>query len=117
MREEIEPIDLLFPGNADPYDRGSDVYRPIVRPLQAQVRAQGLWAAHLPPSLGGMGMGQVKLALLNELLGRSQWAPMVFGTQAPDSGNADILVHYGTEEQRREFWSRCWTGASSRPTR
>jgi acyl-CoA dehydrogenase len=103
VRDEIEPIDLLFPGNADPYDRDSEVYREVVRPLQAQVREQGLWAAHLPPALGGMGMGQLKLALLNEILGRSQWAPMVFGTQAPDSGNAEILAHYGNEEQRRLY--------------
>ncbi len=103
VRDEIEPIDLLFPGNADPYDRESEIYREVVRPLQAEVREQGLWAAHLPPSLGGMGMGQVKLALLNEILGRSQWAPMVFGTQAPDSGNAEILAHYGNEEQRRLY--------------
>ncbi|MBW8482629.1 acyl-CoA dehydrogenase family protein [Actinomadura parmotrematis] len=103
VRAEIEPIDLLSPGTADPYRRDGAVYREIVRPLQEQVREQGLWAAHLPPSLGGMGMGQVRLALLNEILGRSMWAPMVFGTQAPDSGNAEILAHYGTEAQRREF--------------
>ncbi|MBA9005371.1 acyl-CoA dehydrogenase family protein [Thermomonospora cellulosilytica] len=103
VREEIEPIDVLFPGTADPYDRDGEVFREVVRPLQEQVRKQGLWAAHLPPSLGGMGMGQVRLALLNEILGRSQWAPMVFGTQAPDSGNAEILAHYGNEEQRRRF--------------
>ena len=103
VREEIEPIDVLFSGTGEPYDRESEVYRELVRPLQAQVKEQGLWAAHLSPSLGGMGMGQLKLALLNEILGRSQWAPMVFGTQAPDSGNAEILAHYATEEQRREF--------------
>jgi acyl-CoA dehydrogenase len=50
-----------------------------------------------------MGMGQVSLALLNEILGRSQWAPMVFGTQAPDSGNAEILAHYASEGQRRQY--------------
>ncbi|GAA3204579.1 acyl-CoA dehydrogenase family protein [Actinocorallia longicatena] len=103
VREEVEPIDLLFPGFAEPYDREGEAYRELVLPLQARVREQGLWAAHLPPSLGGMGMGQVGLALLNEILGRSQWAPMVFGTQAPDSGNAEILAHHGTEEQRHEF--------------
>lgn len=103
VREEIEPVDVLFPGNDEPYDRDSEVFREIIRPLQARVKEQGLWAAHLPPDLGGMGMGQVRLALLNEILGRSQWAPMVFGTQAPDSGNAEILAHYGNEEQRREF--------------
>jgi acyl-CoA dehydrogenase len=103
VREEVEPLDLLFPGNAEPYDRESAVYLEVVRPLQARVREHGLWAAHIPPDLGGMGMGQVKLALLNEILGRSQWAPMVFGTQAPDSGNAEILAHYGTPEQKAEF--------------
>ncbi|MCX4704258.1 acyl-CoA dehydrogenase family protein [Streptomyces sp. NBC_01373] len=103
VRDEVEPLDVLFPGNAEPYDRTSPVYLDAVRPLQRQVREQGLWAAHLSPELGGMGMGQVQLALLNEILGRSSWAPMVFGTQAPDSGNAEILAHYGTEEQRKEF--------------
>jgi len=103
VREEVEPLDLLFPGTAEPYDRDSSAYLDVVRPLQERVREQGLWAAHLPPALGGMGMGQVALGLLNEILGRSSWAPMVFGTQAPDSGNADILAHYGNDEQRREF--------------
>src|SRR5689334_13152025 len=103
VREEIEPIDVLFPGTAEPYDRTSEVFRNVVRPLQRQVKDRGLWAAHLPPELGGMGMGQVKLALLNEILGRSQWAPMVFGTQAPDSGNAEILAHYATPEQRERY--------------
>ncbi|GGK59438.1 acyl-CoA dehydrogenase family protein [Streptomyces flaveus] len=103
VHDEVEPLDVLFPGNADPYDRTSRVYTEGVRPLQQRVRDQGLWAAHLPPELGGMGMGQLQLALLNEILGRSGWAPMVFGTQAPDSGNAEILAHYGTEEQRKEY--------------
>jgi acyl-CoA dehydrogenase len=103
VSEEIEPVDVLFPGTAEPYDRTSEVYRGVVRPLQQQVKEQGLWAAHLAPELGGMGMGQVGLALLNEILGRSMWAPMVFGTQAPDSGNAEILAHYATPEQRERY--------------
>ncbi|ROO84765.1 acyl-CoA dehydrogenase [Actinocorallia herbida] len=103
VREEVEPLDLLHPGNHEPYDRESEVFKETVRPLQQRVKERGLWAAHLAPELGGMGMGQVRLALLNEILGRSQWAPMVFGTQAPDSGNAEILAHYGNEEQRRLY--------------
>jgi acyl-CoA dehydrogenase len=103
VRDEIEPVDVLFPHTGDPYDRSSGVYQEIIRPLQAQVRERGLWAAHLSPTLGGQGLGQVKLALLNEILGRSLWAPSVFGTQAPDSGNAEILAHYGSPEQRAEF--------------
>ncbi|MGD0254907.1 MAG: acyl-CoA dehydrogenase family protein, partial [Acidimicrobiales bacterium] len=58
------------------------------RPLQDEVKRQGLWAAHLPPELGGMGFGQVRLGLLAEILGRTFLAPMVFGNNAPDSGNA-----------------------------
>lgn len=103
VREEVEPLDVLFPGSAEPYDRESEVFLEAVRPLQQRVRDAGLWAAHLPPSLGGMGMGQTQLALLNEILGRSPWAPMVFGTQAPDSGNAEILAHHGTDEQRTAY--------------
>jgi acyl-CoA dehydrogenase len=45
----------------------------------------------------------VKLALMNELLGRSRWAPTVFGCQAPDTGNAEIIAHYGTEEQKAKY--------------
>jgi acyl-CoA dehydrogenase len=103
VREEIEPIDVLFPGGAAPYDVGNPVTRQLVAPLQAEVKRQGLWACHLGPELGGLGYGQLKLALMNEILGRSTWAPSVFGTQAPDSGNAEILAHYGTEEQKRRY--------------
>ena len=59
---------------------------------------------HPPRSaLGGPGYGQVKLALLNEILGRSECAPIVFGSQAPDSGNSEILAHYGTPELKERY--------------
>ena len=67
------------------------------------MRRQGLWATHLGPELGGQGYGQLKLALLNEILGRSQWASIVFGCQAPDTGNAEIIAHYGTPEQKEQY--------------
>jgi acyl-CoA dehydrogenase len=75
----------------------------ILRPLQKTVKERGLWACHLGPELGGPGYGQVKLGLMNEILGRSGWAPTVFGCQAPDSGNAEILAHYGTDEQKARY--------------
>ena len=80
-----------------------DELRPIVDPMKQEVRDHDLWAAHLGPELGGKGYGQVKLALLNEILGVSSWAPIVFGTQAPDTGNAEIIAHYGTEEQKEKY--------------
>lgn len=103
VKQECEPLDLLFPHGGDPYDTGNQKSRAIIRPLQAEVRRQGLWACHLGPELGGPGYGQVKLAYLNEILGRSYWAPTVFGTAAPDTGNAEILAMFGTDEQKQRY--------------
>lgn len=101
VRDEVEPLDTLFPGCA--YLPLDDERRPIVDPLKQQVRDQGLWAPHLGPELGGQGFGAVKLTLINEILGRSSWAPIVFGTQAPDTGNAEILARFGTAEQKDRY--------------
>src|SRR5438105_14763660 len=76
-----------------------------VRPLQAEVKRQRLWATHLPPELGGQGYGQVKLGLMHEIEGASVWGPTVFGNQAPDSGNSEVLAHFGTAEQK-DRWLR-----------
>lgn len=103
VRHEVEPLDLLFPAVGDAYDRRNPASMAILRPLQEQVKAQGLWACHLGPELGGPGYGQLKLALMNEILGRSLWAPTVFGTAAPDTGNAEILAMFGTAEQKERF--------------
>ena len=102
VHDEIEPLDLAFPHHVV-YDKTHPVHREVVRPLQEEVKRRGFWAWHLGPELGGTGEGQMKLALLNEILGRSSWAPMVFGAQAPDSGNAEILATYGTDEQKKKY--------------
>ncbi len=101
VREEVEPLDVLWGGRA--YRPLDETLRKIVDPLKQEVRSRDLWAAHLGPELGGKGYGQLRLALLNEILGRSQWAPIVFGTQAPDTGNAEIIAHYGTPEQKERY--------------
>jgi acyl-CoA dehydrogenase len=91
--EEILPIETLSIDDA--------TLMRLVAPLQEEVKRHGLWAAHLPPHLGGMGFGQVKLGLLHEILGRTFLAPVVFGNNAPDSGNAELLA-IGIEESGRE---------------
>jgi len=101
VREEVEPLDVLFPGLE--FTPLSDELRAIVDPLKQRVRDEGLWACHLGPDLGGAGYGQLKLSLMNEILGRSGWAPIVFGCQAPDTGNAEIIAHYGTDEQKARY--------------
>ena len=101
VTEEVEPLDLIWPGlEFTPLD---ETRRKAIDPLKEEVRRQGLWATHLGPELGGQGYGQVKLSLLNEILGRSSWAPIVFGCQAPDTGNAEIIAHYGTEQQKETY--------------
>jgi acyl-CoA dehydrogenase len=101
VREEVEPLDLLWPDRVfTPLD---ETLRAIVDPLKLEVRRRGLWATHLGPELGGQGYGQLKLCLLNEILGRSSWAPVIFGCQAPDTGNAEIIARYGTPEQKEQY--------------
>ncbi|MBF6169974.1 acyl-CoA dehydrogenase family protein [Nocardia blacklockiae] len=101
VREQVEPLDLVWPHQE--FVPLAGARRAAIEPLKQEVRRQGLWATHLSPELGGQGYGQLKLALLNEILGRSSWAPIVFGCQAPDTGNAEIIAHYGTAEQRRRY--------------
>jgi acyl-CoA dehydrogenase len=101
VREEVEPLDLLFNGLA--YTPPADNVRAIIDPLKQRVREQDLWATHLEPELGGQGHGQLKLSLLNEILGRSSWAPVIFGCQAPDTGNGEIIAKYGTPEQKERY--------------
>lgn len=98
MRDEVEPLSHL--GMAVYSSLGREKF---IKPLQQQVRDQGLWACHLGPELGGQGYGQLKLALMNEKLGRNGLAPSVFGCQAPDSGNAEIIAHYGTDKQKEQY--------------
>jgi acyl-CoA dehydrogenase len=101
VRDEVEPLDLLWGGLA--FTPPAPTLKAIIDPLKQQVRDQGLWATHLGPELGGQGYGQLKLSLLNEILGPSAWAPIIFGCQAPDTGNAEIIAHYGTSEQKERY--------------
>src|SRR5271170_7667014 len=99
VRNEVFPLETL----SLTYDQ----VRVVIRPLQDQVKQQGLWAAHLPAELGGMGFGQVKLGLMHEILGQSMYGPVVFGNNAPDSGNAELLaagIEMTGREDIRERW-------------
>jgi acyl-CoA dehydrogenase len=95
VREEVEPLETL--------DLTDEQLRTVTAPMKEEVRRRGLWACHLGPELGGQGFGQVRLALMNEIIGRTRHAPEVFGCQAPDTGNAEIIAMYGTEEQKARY--------------
>ncbi len=100
VEKKVAPLDMVL-GSAMQY-QDPDFIR-LVRPLQQEVKDMGLWACHLGPDLGGLGFGQLKLALLNEILGQSRFASVVFGCQAPDTGNAEILAHYGSDEIKAKY--------------
>ncbi|HYZ93270.1 MAG TPA: acyl-CoA dehydrogenase family protein [Actinomycetota bacterium] len=95
VREEIIPLEVL---NLTP-----EQIRRATAPLKEEVKAQGLWAAHLDPELGGQGFGQLKLGLMHEILGECFYAPQVFGNNAPDSGNAELIAIAGSDEQKKRW--------------
>lgn len=75
----------------------------LYRELQERVKKTGLWAPHLPEEYGGMGVGFMKHAYMNEILAWSPVSSGIFGVVAPNSGNQKILLKYGTEEQKRKW--------------
>jgi len=97
VNENVIPLELLL---GDMTQAQMDA---VFEPLKQQVKDRGLWAAHLPPEDGGQGRGQMHLALMHEVLGRTDLAPEVFGCQAPDSGNAELIAA-GADEAQREKW-------------
>jgi acyl-CoA dehydrogenase len=96
MAERVLPNEHIL-------DREDDEAEALVKQLQTEVRELGLWAVHVPPEAGGSGTGFLDYAYLNEHIGRTVWGQLVFGCQAPDAGNAEILHMYGTDEQK-ERW-------------
>src|SRR6185295_7547517 len=71
--------------------------------LQARVKELGLWAPNLPTEWGGMGIGYIGQALMNEIIGRAVFAPRLFGNAAPDAGNAELLLVAATAEQKEKY--------------
>lgn len=95
MRENVFPLETL------PLSE-SELHR-VSAPLKAEVKRQGLWAVHLDRELGGQGYGQVKLGLVHEIVGQSKYGPLMFGNQAPDSGNSEILARHANPEQKDKY--------------
>ena len=98
-REEVEPLETL--------NLSYENLLKAVKPLQEIVKQKELFAAHLTRELGGQGFGQLKLGLMHEILGRSFISPLVFGNNAPDSGNAELIA-IGIAETGREDQRESW---------
>jgi acyl-CoA dehydrogenase len=79
MEEHVYP-------NESALAREDEAADALIEELRAKAKAAGIWAPHLPPEAGGTGSGFIEYALLNEEIGRSMWAQLVFNCQAPDAG-------------------------------
>ena len=97
MDEEVIPLEGEF------LHGHPEVVAEQVAALQQRVRQMGVWAANHPVEFGGLGLSMVEHGLLSEALGRSPLGHNVFGVQAPDAGNVEILHAHATSEQRERF--------------
>ena len=102
LLEKIEKFvaEVVMPAEADVMEQGFVAAAPRLAELRAQVKAAGMWGPSLPKDLGGLGLSLVEHGLVSERLGRSPLGHYVFGCQAPDAGNLEILHKYGSAEQK-----------------
>jgi acyl-CoA dehydrogenase len=98
MDEHIYPNEKIFYSQIDEGDRWQPTA--IVESLKKKARAAGLWNLFLPESDYGAGLSNLEYAPLCEIMGRSTMAPEVFNCSAPDTGNMEVLVRYGSREQK-----------------
>ena len=99
MERYIYPNEKLYEEQLNEYDRFSEVPL-IIEDLKKKAKSQGLWNLFLTDRKYGAGLTNLEYAFLCEIMGRSSIAPEVFNCSAPDTGNMEVLVQFGTEEQK-----------------
>ena len=97
LAKELIPIEREF------LSRDFRSLLPLIEEKRAMVKKMELWAPNHPVEYGGMGLGLTEHALVSESLGRSPLGHFVFGCQAPDAGNIEILHKYGSDEQKATY--------------
>jgi len=105
MDEHVFPNEATYRDQVEANRRAGNAWQPvqIIEDLKIKARTRGLWNLFLPESEFGAGLTNVEYASLCEVMGRSYIAPEVFNCSAPDTGNMEVLVRYGTEEQKHRW--------------
>lgn len=101
MDEHVYPAESLYREQGLTGDRWQP--RPIVEDLKAKAKASDLWNLFLPESDQGAGLTNLEYAPLCEIMGRCAWSSEVFNCSAPDTGNMEVLVRYGTPAQQSRW--------------
>ena len=97
VREEIIPLERYF------LNHQFDTLMPLLEEKRQKAKSLGLWLPQIPMAFGGMGLSLVEHAFVSEVLGQSMLGHYVFNCQAPDAGNMEILIEYGSAEQQERF--------------
>ncbi len=102
MQEEVYPVEALYHRQLH---EGSSPWRspPLMDELKQRARERGLWNLFLHDKTLGAGLTNLEYAPLAEIMGRVVWAPEIFNCNAPDTGNMEVLLKYGTPEQQQQW--------------
>src|SRR5271166_5730032 len=95
IKEEIEPAEAEM--------TKSQKWREGIIELRRKARQRGLWLPHMPPELGGLGLGPMAIAMISAECGRNRIASFVINCQAPDEGNMHTMLHFATPEQTEKY--------------
>jgi len=95
--ENVVPLEPLF------LEGHHEALMTALESCRREVRESGWWAPNLPREAGGLGVELTELGLMSEVFGRSPLGHFCFGAQAPDAGNAELLLLHGTDAQRERF--------------